>query len=162
MDKKSRIFNYAFQSTLATIAMIGIMMVLNPFTQGIFVGAIGSTAFVVFALPKHTTAKPRNVIGGQFIGVISGIFCHSLLFLVPGFFDGGATTIGVIVTASMSVGISIFLMTATDAEHPPASGTAMGLAITGWSIPIVLFMLAAACLLSIAKRMLGPFLMDLL
>ena len=66
-----------------------------------------------------------------------------------------------IIVYSLAVGISIFLMVALDAEHPPAGGTALGVAITGFSPNMVIAVLTSSIVLSLAHRFSKRFLKDL-
>lgn len=97
--------------------------------------AVGSTAFTVFALPHHITARKRNVVGGQMIGVGAGLACSSLPFL---YLQGGA-----------AIALVSFLMVTLDSEHPPAAGTALGLAIMASWEGAVFVLLASIALSSI-------------
>ena len=67
-----------------------------------------------------------------------------------------------ILAGALSVGLSIFLMTITDTEHPPAATTAIGIIASGWSYKIALFVLLSALCLSLARRLLRSRLKDLL
>ena len=70
---KENLPNYIIQSALATIAMIVVLLVLNITTQqAIIIAAIGSSAFIVFAMPHQVTATPRRLIGGHMVGVVVG------------------------------------------------------------------------------------------
>ena len=48
----------------------------------------------------------------------------------------------------LAVGLTIFLMTVFDMEHPPAAGTAFGIVTTGATIPIASGVLFFAVALS--------------
>ncbi len=89
---------------------------------------------------------------GHIIGLISG----SLMSLIP--HQGVAFSI---LVYSLAVGVSIFFMVALDAEHPPASGTALGIAITGVSLDVIIAVLVSVVILSLAHRLLRRFLKDL-
>jgi hypothetical protein len=65
------------------------------------------------------------------------------------------------VTLAATVGISMFLMVALDMEHPPASGTALGVAIGGFSIMVMVAVLTSAVVLSLAHHYLKRYLKDL-
>ena len=67
---------------------------------------------------------------------------------------------GVLVYA-LAVGISIFLMVALDFEHPPASGTALGVAMTGFSLNVMLAVITSSVLLALAHIFLRRYLKDL-
>ena len=142
---------YVFQSFLATLTVLLLILILKM-EHIVVIASIGSTAFIVFALPKSITARPKNVIGGQMIGLLSGSICA----LIP-----HSSFISSIIIYSVAVGLSIFLMITTDTAHPPASGTALGIAITGFSINIALSLIISVTILSFVHHFLKPFLEDL-
>jgi len=142
---------YVFQSFLATLTVLLLILILKM-EHIVVIASIGSTAFIVFALPKSITARPKNVIGGQMIGLLSGSICA----LIP-----HSSFISSIIVYSVAVGLSIFLMITTDTAHPPASGTALGIAITGFSINIALSLIISVTILSFVHHFLKPFLEDL-
>ena len=143
--------NYLFQSFLAVI-VVAIVFVLLTVQNAVVIASIGATAFIVFTMPKNTTANPRRVIGGHLIGLASG----SAAALIP-----HSTVPTSIVVYSFAIGLSILLMVALDFEHPPASGTALGVAITGFSSGVALAVITSSIVLSLAHRLLKRFLKDL-
>jgi CBS-domain-containing membrane protein len=143
--------NYLYQSALATIIVFIVLLLLTA-EHVVVIASIGATAFIVFTMPKNITAKPRRVIGGHIIGLLSGSLCA----LIP-----HASTISSISVFSLSVGISICLMVALDFEHPPASGTALGIAITGFSPSVMVAVLTSSLALSLAHHFSKRFLKDL-
>ena len=64
-------------------------------------------------------------------------------------------------TYSLAVGFSIFTMVVTDTEHPPASGTALGVAITGMTPRVLIAVVLSIVLLSLIHRFFKPHLRDL-
>jgi CBS-domain-containing membrane protein len=72
-----------------------------------------------------------------------------------------AVMIGCLVCYALAVGLSIFTMVVTDTEHPPASGTALGVAITGMSPDVVVAVVLGIVLLSLIHRFFKPYLRDL-
>jgi CBS-domain-containing membrane protein len=124
------------------------------------VAALGSSAFIVFAMPKNITAQPRNVIGGHVVGVISGSACVSLIL-----FSGNDSEFLLILAAASAVGLSIFIMVVTDTEHPPAGSTALGLVFHAYNpmnlITYAGFILISASILVGVKHVLNPKLKDL-
>ena len=52
-------------------------------------------------------------------------------------------------------------MVALDLEHPPASGTALGVAIVGFSPGVFIAVITGSIILSIAHRLLRKYLRDL-
>ncbi len=143
--------NYIYQSLFATLVVAIVILALTV-QNAVVIASIGATAFIIFATPRNLTANPRRVIMGHIIGLISG----SLMSLIP--HQGIAFSI---LVYSLAVGVSIFFMVALDAEHPPASGTALGIAITGVSLDVVIAVLVSVVILSLAHRLLRRFLKDL-
>jgi CBS-domain-containing membrane protein len=153
MKKEFRLYwtHYVFQSLLATLTL-ALVLVFLRLQNVVVVASIGATSFIVFAMPKSITAQPRNVIGGQLVGLISGSLCA--LIPHPAFFY----SIGVY---SLAVGISIFTMVVTDTEHPPASGTALGVAITGFSWNVAGAVVTAVVVLSLVHHFFKSSIRDL-
>jgi len=120
--------------------------------HAVVIASIGATAFIVFTMPRNITAAPRRVIGGHLIGLFSGSLCA----LIP-----HSSILPSIVVYSLAVGISILLMVALDVEYPPAGGTALGVAITGFSPNVMIAVLTSSIVLSLAHRFCKKFLKDL-
>jgi len=118
--------HYSFQSFLATLVLFIILIVLK-LQNAVITASIGATAFIIFAMPDNITASPRNVIGGHALGLFFGALCA----LIP-----HTLWVQSALVYSMAVGLSIFAMVVLDMEHPPAAGTALGMAISGatWSV----------------------------
>jgi len=150
--------NYVFQSALATLALLLALWVLK--LEGgafsvrgvVIVASLGATGFIVFAMPNSPTARPRNVVAGHVVGLICGVLCN--LLTAPG-------SPYVIIAYAVAVGISIFVMVVIDAEHPPASGTALGVAIAGASWATAIAVVTGAVLLALAHCALRRWLRDL-
>jgi CBS-domain-containing membrane protein len=163
IDKKLKEENmwvhYVLQSLLATFTLFVVLLVLR-FNTPLIIAALGSSAFIVFAMPKNITAQPRNVIGGHFVGIISGSICASLLLVF-----GSDPELILILAAASSVGLSIFIMVVTDTEHPPAGSTALAFVLhvgeAGDLIAFTLVILVSAVIISGVKHVLNPKLKDL-
>lgn len=143
--------NYIYQSILATIVVFIVLLLLTV-EHAVVIASIGATAFIVFTMPRNITAKPRRVIGGHIIGLLSGSLCA--LIPHPEVFYS-------VIVYSLAVGVSIFLMVALDVEHPPAGGTALGVAITGFSPSVMIAVLTSSIVLSLAHHFSRRFLKDL-
>lgn len=142
--------NYLGQSLLAIGIFSGVLLLLNVQENPIITASVGATTFVVFAIPSDVTADARNVIGGHAIGVFAGALSAWLLVESYSF-----------VFYSIAVGVSIFLMVITDCEHPPASGTALGLAVTGAELGVVLTLFLCIIPLAVVHEVFRSRLMDL-
>jgi len=143
--------NYVFQSFLATLAMI-IVLFLLTLQNAVIVASIGATSFIIFAMPNNVTARIRNVAGGHMIGMICGMVCS---YFIP------KISIHPIFLSSLAVGISIFLMVVLDMEHPPATGTALGIASTGFSWKPLLGVITSVVVLSIVRILFRKKIRDL-
>jgi CBS-domain-containing membrane protein len=143
--------NYVMQSLLATFSVFIVLYFLSM-RHAVVIASIGATAFIIFAMPDSITAQPRNVIGGQLVGLLSG-FLFSLL--------GQPALIYSLVIYSLAVGTAIFIMVVIDTEHPPAAGTALGVAMTGISLEVFIAVIASIILLSLIHNYFKPYLRDL-
>ena len=103
-------------------------------------------------MPRNITAAPRRVIGGHLVGFI----CGSAFAFIP-----HSAILTASLVYSLAVGTTIFLMVALDVEHPPAGGTALGMAITGFSLSVMVAVLTSSIVLSLAHRFSKKFLKDL-
>ncbi len=143
--------NYLYQSFFATVVIFVVLLLLSV-EHAVIIASIGASAFIIFTMPNSTTAHPRRVIGGHIVGLLAGSACA----LIPHY-----SLISSITVYSLAVGISILLMVTLDVEHPPASGTALGVAITGFSPSVAIAVLTSSIMLSLAHRFLRRFLKDL-
>ena len=153
--------SYALQSLMAAGALLVILFLLDVVAHAVIVAALGSTAFIVFTMPSSLTARPRCVVGGHIMGLIAGTLCYFTIACLP---LGEAWFISepkMVCAAAISVGLSIFLMVVTDTKHPPASGTALGLVVQGWSVWAVLFVLGGTVMLLLFRWALRNRLRDL-
>lgn len=139
------------QSILATLSVFIVLYFLS-LKHVVIIASIGATAFIIFAMPDSITAQPRNVIGGQLVGLFFG-FLFSL-------FPHQALIYSVVVY-SLAVGVSIFTMVVIDTEHPPAAGTALGVAITGITLEVFVAVSVSIILLSIIHVFFKPYIRDL-
>ena len=144
--------NYVFQSLFATLVIFAVLLVLGS-RQAVIIASIGSTAFIVFAMPNSIAARPINIIGGQLVGFACGYLCG----LVP----HESSLLVSAVVYSLAVGLSIFIMVVTDTEHPPASGTALGVAISGFTPKVLIALIASVLVLSLVHHIFKRHLRDL-
>jgi len=154
--------NYIIQSLLAIITVAIILYFIEVLTHAVIVAALGASTFIVFAMPHSITAQPRRLIGGHIAGLICGTLCYYIFLTGP---LGELAIKWEFISwfaCALSVGLSIFLMTITNTEHPPAAATALSVVIYGWSYQLVIFVLAGAISLAVARRLLRFCLRDLI
>lgn len=152
-DEKIKLFwkNYVIQTFLAALTIF-ILLVSLHLQNVVIIASIGATAFIVFTMPQDLTAKPRSVIGGHLVGFACGALCA----LIP-----HSSFLATAIVLAVAVGLSIFLMVVIDTEHPPASGTALGLAMAGYSHSALISVITSVIILSLMHRLLKSYLKNL-
>jgi CBS-domain-containing membrane protein len=138
---------YILQSLLAVAALLVIVLVLGK-DKIVIISAMGATTFIVFAMPKATSAKTRNVIGGHLVGLAAGTIFYF-------------TALPYFVEYPLAVGIAVFVMVALDVEHPPAAGTALAVVINEVSLDAFITIMLSAVILSQCRYYLRRRLKDL-
>ena len=93
--------------------------------------------------PHSVIATPRHVLGGHAACALVGSVAALLLSTAPG--EALAEDFGLLTeaAAALAVGFGIVLMGLTDTEHPPAAGTALGLAIVDFDATLLLVLVAS-------------------
>lgn len=152
---------YAFQSMLAALTVILVLLMLDATEQTAIIASIGASAFIVFTAPNAYSAKGRALIGGFAAGAATGIAC-SLLADLMGTEGTGEWDIIIIAMGAVAVGLSIFIMVVTDTEHPPAAGLALAFILNSWNFRTVLVVLLAPLLLTLVKRIFRGHIRDLI
>jgi len=66
-----------------------------------------------------------------------------------------------VIIYSLAVGATIFITTILDMGHPPAAGSALGVAMTGLSIDILITVTISAILLSLIHNILKRHIKEL-
>ncbi len=142
--------NMVLQIFLAFLTIYIVLLFLS-IEHAVVISSIAATAFIVFMMPKSITARPKNVIGGHLMGLFSGLLSSGLSLVCS---DD-------VLIYSFAVALSIFLMILTDTEHPPASGTALGVSIKGVSINVILAIIISSMILSFFHQVFKNFLIDI-
>lgn len=153
--------NYILQSLMAMAALLIILSFVEVLTEAAIVAALGASTFIVFAMPRSITARPRRLIGGHAVGIVCGLVCYCAFMTGPLGDISEEHEIMLWFAYALSVALSLFFMTITNTEHPPAASTALGIVAYGCSWQTVLFVMLFAVGLSIVRRLLGGWLRDL-
>jgi CBS-domain-containing membrane protein len=156
---KTNKVRYIFQSFLATLTMLSILLFLDILKQTAIIAALGATAFITFTAPKSYASKARPLIGGYIVGIFCGVLCNLIATSYCKIFAD--IRILYIVFGSLAVGISIFIMVITNTEHPPASGIALGLVINEWTFKTLIFIIVGILFLLLVKTLLKSIIIDL-
>lgn len=156
LDKKlnKKPEHFLLQTLLAFVSLLVLLTLIVFMGRDVLVAALGSSLFIAFLTPNSYTAQARNIIGSHFCAGGIGLgFFYLINSLPPG-------RLHLITFGALAVALSMFTMVVTDTEHPPAAGTALGLAINGgW--PSFIFIVLSAAILASIKRLLAPWLADL-
>lgn len=105
------------QSTLVTLCSLAVFFLLDRLHWPLVAStSVASTAFVLFAMPESESARAWNTIGGNTLGLASGLIVVAL---------GHALPIPDTVSFALTVGLALWLMLILRAPHPPAAGAAL-------------------------------------
>jgi CBS-domain-containing membrane protein len=142
--------------------MLIILTFVEVLTHTAIVFALAASTFIVFATPASRSATPRRLIGGHIVGILCGLVCYYIFN--GGLLQDAAASYDIVIwfAYALSVALSLFIMTITNTEHPPAAATAMGIVVNGFTWQVVVFVVLFAVFLSLAKRLLKPWLKDLI
>ena len=143
--------NYIYQSSFAAVSVFIIFLILT-IEHAVVVASIGSTAFIVFSMPNSIAATPKRVIGGHMIGFLSG----SLIGIIA---HGPAFYLALVY--AIAVGVTLLGMVVADMEHPPTAGTALGIAMTGYSREAAMAIMTSVVILALIHKLARPYIKDL-
>lgn len=141
--------HYILQSAIAAVALYAAFMI-PMIDEPILIAAIGSSSFIIFAMPESETANPKNVLGGHLACGLLGLL----------FFHLNSTILPISATIALAVGTAIFVMVVLDIEHPPAGGTVIFLVLNPMVEALVALLLLCA-IISTISVILHPYMIDL-
>ena len=152
---------FASQAVLATVVMLVILAFVNSLSSAAIAAGLASSVVGIFIGPSNRTASVRSVVGGHALALLLGSLFSVLLFLGP--IEGFLTDRTLMHNASLAlaVGVAMLFMAFTNTEHPPAAGTALGMASREFDILIFLSIIGAVALLAVMKLAIRPYLRDL-
>ncbi len=159
----SRFFGrYVFQSALATVAILAVLLFVDNLSQAALAAGLGSSVVILFVHPSSHSASPRSLVGGHTMALVMGSIFAILLF--AGLVDAFLTDMAALrnFTVAVSGGLLILGMAITDTEHPPAAGTVLGMATRPWELETFGIIIGAVVLLAVIQRILRPHLHDLM
>lgn len=124
---------------------------------------LGPSAFILFRMPMSAAAAPRTILLSHLLGLLSGFIALylGLFFFSPqAVAEPGVVSGASIVTLSLAMGLSSLAMIWLDCSHPPATATALIVAMgyISSAIHILGFIIAVIFLINIAflcNRILG-------
>ncbi len=155
---RKQLHRYLFQCALAGSVAFVFLSFVDVLEHMGLVAALGATTFMIFTMPHRVSTRARYIVGGYIAGIAAGVLCKLILLSVmAGYGDTSLAAMG-----AVAVAVAGLFMVSTNTEHPPAAGIALGLVLQPWTYPTVVFVLASAVFLSIAKHFLKPIMIDLL
>ncbi len=152
---------FAIQAGLATLVMLAILAFVHSLSSAALAAGLASSVVGIFIGPSNRTASVRSVVGGHVLALLLGSAFSAALFLGPVEAFLAATSIMLNLSLAAAVGCAMLLMAITNTEHPPAAGTALGMASREFDILIFLSIIGAVTLLAVMKLAIRPYLRDL-
>ena len=152
---------FALQAGVAALVMLAILSYVDSLSSAAIAAGLASSVVGIFIGPSNQTARIRSVVGGHTVALVLGSVFSALLFFAPVESYLADRAILLNLSLALAVGLSMLLMAITDTEHPPAAGTALGMATREFDILIFLSIIGAVVLLAILKLVLRPHLRDL-
>ena len=154
-------WTFAFQALLAAAVMLAVLTFVHSLSSAAIAAGLASSVVGIFINPSNRTARIRSVVGGHGLSLLLGSAFSVLLFLGP--VEGFLLEMPVMhdLSLALAVGVAMLFMAVTNTEHPPAAGTALGMASREFDIFIFLSIIGAVALLAVLKLAIRPYLRDL-
>ena len=152
---------FAFQAVLATVVMLAILSYVHSLSSAAIAAGLASSVVGIFIGPNNRTARIRSVVGGHGAALALGSIFSAILFLGPVENFLLDTRFVHNLSLAIAVGMAMLVMAITNSEHPPAAGTALGMASREFDILIFLSIIGAVALLAVMKLAIRPYLRDL-
>lgn len=133
---------------LGTFLLVGLIAWLDVQSPlHLLVASLGSSCALVFTLPEGAFSQPANVVGGQIICTLSGLFVAAILPVTWW-------------SVALAVALAVVVMAALRVTHPPAGANPIIVMMTsatlsGALIPIVAGALTVVILGSLFHRLTG-------
>lgn len=163
---KHRKCRYILQVSIATVALFVIFWLEHlvagaEVARAVQIGAIASTAFILFVSPHRPTAMPTRVLGGHGWAIV--VASIMTLMVNPAFSQDSHAALYFLFSfhSALAVGLSMLAMAITNTEHAPAAGTALAIIGNGFDWQLVFFAASSVLMLSAIHWLLRRYLIDL-
>ena len=152
---------FVVQAGLAALVMLVALIFVDSLSNAAIAAGLASSVVIIFINPSNRTARIRAVVGGHGLALVLGSAFSFFLFFTPvaAFLEG--TDVFRNLAYACVVGLSVLLMAITNAEHPPAAATAIGMASREWEAAIFGSIIGAVLMLALIKLALRSHLRDL-
>ena len=118
---------YVLLATAVTTAILGALA--HYLDEPFVFPSVGPTIFILFFTPLGLQAAPRNVIGGQFIGIVCGYLSLLMFGLAGGTPDIFDLTVPRIGAAVVALSLTLALMVWLGLPQAPAGATTLIVAL---------------------------------
>ena len=152
---------FVLQATLAAAVMLVVLAFVHSLSSAAIAAGLASSVVGIFIGPSNRTARIRAVVGGHAVALVLGSIFSAILFLAPVESFLSDRRILFDLSLATAVGLAMLLMAITNSEHPPAAGTALGMASREFDILIFFSIIGAVILLAVMKLAIRPHLRDL-
>lgn len=152
---------FALQAGMATLVMLAILAFVGSLSSAAIAAGLASSVVGMFISPSNRTARIRSIMGGHGLSLALGSIISVGLFVGPIHDALNDSQLLYDMSLAVAVGLSMLLMAITNTEHPPAAGTAMGMASREFDILVFLSIIGAVALLVVMKLAIRPYLRDL-
>ena len=152
---------FVLQATLAAAVMLAVLAFVHSLSSAAIAAGLASSVVGIFIGPSNRTARIRAVVGGHWVALVLGSIFSAMLFLAPVESFLSDRRILFDLSLATAVGVAMLLMAITNSEHPPAAGTALGMASREFDILIFFGIIGAVILLAVMKLAIRPHLRDL-
>ena len=152
---------FVVQAALATLAMLAILTFVDSLSTAAIAAGLASSVVGIFIAPSNPTARIRSVVGGHGVALLLGSVFSFILFFAPIEAYLNQQEILLHLSLAVGVGMAMLLMAITNSEHPPAAGTALGMASREFDLLIFFSIIGAVVMLAVMKLTLRPQLRDL-
>lgn len=153
---------YVLQCLLATVTVMGVLLVLDTLAATAIIASLGATSFIAFTMPHAESCRPRYLLGGYALGITIGSL-FKLLWMSPMLSANPfLSERGDVVFGALAIGCTIFLMVLLNFEHPPACGMALGVVLNEFNLRVLFIVILGVAVLTALKTLLKPMLRNLL
>ena len=152
---------FLIQAGLAVVVMLVILTFVHSLSSAAIAAGLASSVLGIFISPSNRISRVRSVVGGHGAALVLGTMMSVLLFFGP--VDSFLMDMDYLrnLSFAVTVGLAMLLMAITNTEHPPAAGTALGMASREFDPLIFFSIIGAVALLAAMKLVLRPHLRDL-
>jgi CBS-domain-containing membrane protein len=153
---------YLAQCFMATLVVLFTLYALTIIVNTVVIASIGSTAFIVFAVPHKSLTDDLVILSSYLAATIFGSLCWFAVLYLPGIEFLNLSQHYTEIFGALAVGMTMMFCVIFDQEHPPAASLALGLVIDEWSVPTICVTVIGLAMILGARYLLRRYLINLL